>query len=113
MSSFPPLTGERKIMHGIPGSPPNLANPPSGCRFHPRCPHCTQEDEALYTAQTTVRPRLQDIESGHLVACHLYADQFRAQHGDDVGGKAGERLAAAASRSPKPQAAEPVGGRES
>jgi peptide/nickel transport system ATP-binding protein len=27
----------RKRVKGIPGSPPNLLNPPSGCRFHPRC----------------------------------------------------------------------------
>ncbi|HEX8918901.1 MAG TPA: ABC transporter ATP-binding protein, partial [Chloroflexota bacterium] len=33
MSSFPPLSGPRKIMMGIPGSPPNLSNPPPGCRF--------------------------------------------------------------------------------
>ena len=39
MSSFPPLTGPIERLTGIPGSPPDLADPPSGCRFHPRCPH--------------------------------------------------------------------------
>jgi len=30
--------GERGLKYGIPGSPPDLINPPPGCRFHPRCP---------------------------------------------------------------------------
>ena len=38
MASFPPLTGEQVLMTGIPGNPPALDDPPSGCRFHPRCP---------------------------------------------------------------------------
>ena len=38
MASFPPLTGEQKVMTGIPGNPPDLQDPPPGCRFHPRCP---------------------------------------------------------------------------
>ena len=40
MSSFPPLTGPIVPLTGIPGAPPDLAKPPSGCRFHPRCPKC-------------------------------------------------------------------------
>src|SRR3954464_1511710 len=36
MSSFPPLVGEIKRMSGIPGAPPDLGDPPSGCRFNPR-----------------------------------------------------------------------------
>src|SRR5205823_9885585 len=71
MSSFPPLFGEKRVMHGIPGSPPDLANPPSGCRFHPRCPHCIPERLGLFRRQTTERPRLREIEPGHFAACHL------------------------------------------
>jgi peptide/nickel transport system ATP-binding protein len=56
---------------GIPGSPPDLRDPPSGCRFHPRCPHCLPEEQRLYLRQTTERPRLRTIETGHEVACHL------------------------------------------
>jgi peptide/nickel transport system ATP-binding protein len=74
MSSFPPLTGEKKIVHGIPGSPPDLGNPPSGCRFHPRCSHCTPDDPKLYDLQTTVKPVLKEIDPDHLVACHLFGD---------------------------------------
>ena len=69
--SFPSLTGPRERMTGIPGSPPDLSSPPHGCRFHPRCPHCTADDTALYRLQTTVRPVLRDIAPAHRVACHL------------------------------------------
>ena len=58
-------------MTGIPGSPPDLADPPSGCRFHPRCPHCIPERLGLFRRQTTERPRLREIEPGHFAACHL------------------------------------------
>jgi peptide/nickel transport system ATP-binding protein len=71
MRSFPPLTGPKERMTGIPGSPPDLADPPAGCRFHPRCPHCRPEDAALYLRQTTERPLLREIEPRHRVACHL------------------------------------------
>src|SRR3954466_3299327 len=70
LSSFPPLTGPLVRMTGIPGSPPDLADPPSGCRFHPRCPLCVPEGPA-YERQTTERPRLRELEPAHHVACHL------------------------------------------
>jgi peptide/nickel transport system ATP-binding protein len=64
VDSFPTIRGVKKEMESIPGSPPNLLQPPSGCRFHPRCPHvmemCKQEE-----------PPLVNIENGHLVACWL------------------------------------------
>jgi peptide/nickel transport system ATP-binding protein len=72
MRSFPPLTGPIERMTGIPGAPPNLASPPDGCRFNPRCPHCDPAvDRELFDLQTSVRPRLREIETGHTVACHL------------------------------------------
>jgi len=37
LSSFPSLHGPRRVMEGIPGSPPDLRNAPAGCTFHPRC----------------------------------------------------------------------------
>jgi peptide/nickel transport system ATP-binding protein len=71
LESFPPLTGPLHRLAGIPGAPPDLRNPPSGCRFHPRCPHCTRDDSELYLLQTTTRPVLREISPGHVVACHL------------------------------------------
>jgi peptide/nickel transport system ATP-binding protein len=71
LQSFPPLTGPLERLTGIPGSPPDLRNPPSGCRFHPRCPHCTRDNHTLYLRQTTERPVLREIAPGHEVACHL------------------------------------------
>jgi peptide/nickel transport system ATP-binding protein len=71
LQSFPPLTGPLERLTGIPGSPPDLRNPPSGCRFHPRCPHCTRDNAGLYLRQTTERPVLREIAPGHSVACHL------------------------------------------
>jgi peptide/nickel transport system ATP-binding protein len=75
VSSFPPLTGPIDRLTGIPGSPPDLAAPPSGCRFHPRCPHCRPENEPLYARQTRERPRLRAVAPEHLVACHLVEEQ--------------------------------------
>ena len=70
MSSFPPLSGPIERLAGIPGSPPDLADPPSGCRFHPRCPHC-RPDAELYARQVAERPLLKPVAPGHDVACHL------------------------------------------
>ena len=51
--SFPSLRGEKKVMTGIPGSPPDLRNVPSGCPFHPRCAWAMPE------CSTTEPPRIQ------------------------------------------------------
>ena len=71
LQSFPPLTGPRVRLSGIPGAPPDLRDMPGGCRFHPRCPHCLPDNAALYLRQTSERPRLREIAAGHSVACHL------------------------------------------
>jgi peptide/nickel transport system ATP-binding protein len=65
MNSFPSITGPRRELAGIPGTPPHLLNPPSGCRFHPRCPH-------VMKVCAEVEPALAEADPGHLVACHLY-----------------------------------------
>jgi peptide/nickel transport system ATP-binding protein len=68
MNSFPALVGPKTMITGIPGAPPDLANPPTGCRFAPRCPHVTPYRRAVH-------PGLQEVEPGHLVACHLYGEE--------------------------------------
>jgi peptide/nickel transport system ATP-binding protein len=73
LTSFPPLSGPLVRLTGIPGAPPDLRQPPRGCRFHPRCPHCTPDQPDLFARQTTERPLLREIEAGHEVACHLVA----------------------------------------
>jgi peptide/nickel transport system ATP-binding protein len=70
LGSFPPLHGPIERLTGIPGAPPDLSAPPSGCRFHPRCQYCTGEDAALHARQVTERPVLRVISPGHRVACH-------------------------------------------
>jgi peptide/nickel transport system ATP-binding protein len=71
LASFPPLRGPRRRLNGIGGAPPDLRNPPSGCRFHPRCPECLPERLGLYRRQVSERPVLREVEPGHFVACHL------------------------------------------
>ena len=75
MQSFPPLVGPLERITGIPGSPPDLAKPPSGCRFHPRCPYCTGADRSLFALQTTERPLPKQVAPAHFVACHLVEEQ--------------------------------------
>jgi len=52
LDAFPSIRGPKVPLTGIPGSPPNLANPPTGCRFHPRCPEvfadCSKVEPELY-----------------------------------------------------------------
>jgi peptide/nickel transport system ATP-binding protein len=63
---FPPMHGPRTPMEGIPGSPPDLRDLPSGCAFHPRCrwamDRCSKE-----------RPQLAPLDGGRDVACWLQA----------------------------------------
>jgi len=64
MNSFPSVSGPKIKLSGIPGSPPDLAAPPTGCRFHPRCPRALP-----LCAQST--PLTKTVSTGHTVACHL------------------------------------------
>lgn len=60
---FPNVNAGRTIPDGIPGYPPNLIDPPLGCRFHPRC-HCRCE------ACDKQEPAMRQIGEKHFVACH-------------------------------------------
>ena len=59
-----PMIGERSTKAGLRGAPPNLANPPSGCRFHERCP------SVMDICRTKV-PEMLTVRNQHRVACHL------------------------------------------
>jgi peptide/nickel transport system ATP-binding protein len=65
MHSFPTVSGERQELHGIPGSPPTLINPPTGCRFHPRC------DLMIAGVCPQIVPTLREVAPRHQAACHL------------------------------------------
>ena len=64
-----PNLDEKTERLSIPGRPPALDNPPSGCRFHTRCPLAIDECR-------TVEPKLISIADGHRVACHLVTDNL-------------------------------------
>jgi oligopeptide/dipeptide ABC transporter ATP-binding protein len=59
---------KREELYKMPGEPPNLTHPPTGCRFHPRCPKamdvCSEK-----------RPPMVDVGEGHLVHCWLFQDE--------------------------------------
>jgi oligopeptide/dipeptide ABC transporter ATP-binding protein len=67
LKSIPKLQEEVSELASIPGSVPDLINPPPGCRFHPRCTFvreiCMKE-----------KPRSIKIEPSHFVMCHLYEE---------------------------------------
>jgi peptide/nickel transport system ATP-binding protein len=66
MEAFPSIKGPKVPLTGIPGSPPDLANPPEGCRFAPRCP------KVFDRCRTTVVP-LYGLD-GVQVRCLLYEE---------------------------------------
>ncbi|MFJ1752177.1 ABC transporter ATP-binding protein [Kitasatospora sp. NPDC088134] len=70
LSSIPRINASVDLpLRPIPGSPPSLLNPPSGCAFNPRCEF---RSEVPGDRCTTERPGLDLVdESGHLSACHL------------------------------------------
>ena len=62
LRSTPSITGPRRQLAPLEGEPPDLLDPPTGCRFHPRCPFATEQC-------VTHEPPLEDIGGGHRVAC--------------------------------------------
>jgi peptide/nickel transport system ATP-binding protein len=73
-----PKFGDKEVRHSVPGSPPSLADLPTGCPFHPRCPHaleiCTQQ-----------MPDFSYPDENHRVACWLHSTA-PAQHADVLQG---------------------------
>ncbi len=62
LSSIPSVTGPRRRPVSLEGSPPDLTDPPSGCRFHPRCPWATDQCR-------TEDPVTVELGRSHSVAC--------------------------------------------
>ncbi len=65
LASIPRLDQPSKELTSIPGSVPNLISPPTGCRFHPRCPYAMEVCKTAPPPMTIEGP-------GHTVACYLY-----------------------------------------
>ncbi len=67
LRSVPNIKLDGGELYKMGGAPPNLLHPPTGCRFHPRCPFalgiCSVEE-----------PALASVENDHLASCWLYRD---------------------------------------
>ncbi|MFQ5870911.1 MAG: ABC transporter ATP-binding protein [Candidatus Geothermarchaeales archaeon] len=72
MEAFPSIKGEKKRLRAIPGSPPDLVRPPSGCRFHPRCRFAKDICRGI-------SPSLVEVEPGHRAACHFAEDIYSGE----------------------------------
>jgi peptide/nickel transport system ATP-binding protein len=69
LHSSPPLHGARVELEGIPGSPPDLSEMPTGCSFHQRCPY------KMERCVTEVPPLVPVDNSGRVVACWLHSGE--------------------------------------
>lgn len=67
-----PRRNEKRVI--LKGDVPSPINPPSGCRFHTRCPAC-------YAPCKTIVPKTVEVEDGHFVMCHLFDEEHAP---DDV-----------------------------
>jgi peptide/nickel transport system ATP-binding protein len=74
----------------IPGSPPDLHNPPSGCRFHPRCPLASAECK-------TGTFKLREVAPGHFTACIKHEQLVRTVRNSEA-----KQAVAAAATTPEP-----------
>ena len=63
LNAFPSIIGPKRQLLSLPGESPDLLHPPSGCRFHPRCPR------VLDLCHRDVPPET-DYGNGHLAACY-------------------------------------------
>lgn len=63
LNAFPDIKSEARILTGLPGKPPDLIDPPIGCRFHPRC---SQAEDIC----KTIEPVMMEVATKHYVVCH-------------------------------------------
>jgi peptide/nickel transport system ATP-binding protein len=73
LGAFADIRKPKEVLTSVPGSPPDLVDPPKGCRFNPRCPYAEEicrSDE----------PPLVEVSKNHSVACHFWRE-IREQRG--------------------------------
>ena len=67
LGAFADIRRPKEALNSVPGAPPDLIEPPPGCRFNPRCPYakdiCREEE-----------PKLLEVRPGHRVACHFWKE---------------------------------------
>jgi peptide/nickel transport system ATP-binding protein len=69
-NSIPSLDEDKEKLDVIPGTPPDPANLPTGCRFHPRCSRCME------ICKKSI-PKTIEVEKGHFVSCFLYDKEIK------------------------------------
>jgi peptide/nickel transport system ATP-binding protein len=78
LSAIPRIGDDRDRLPTIPGTTPDLASPPPGCRFHPRCPYaedaCTKRDPPLAAVEGGPWPTSDSGAGQHRAACLAYVD---------------------------------------
>ncbi|MCO6390901.1 dipeptide ABC transporter ATP-binding protein [Aliihoeflea aestuarii] len=92
-NAFPTLEGAQRELISIPGTPPNLLDPPTGCRFAARCPFA--QERCIAEA-----PAFHNVGGDHATACHFpeKAEEFRAISArNETWAKVGQRLGEIAS----------------
>ena len=69
LKSIPKVGEVKEKLEVIPGSVPNLIYPPTGCRFHPRCPD-------RFEICNSIIPKSIEVDPNYYVACHLYDPEY-------------------------------------
>ncbi len=65
LKAVPRLDIKKEMLESIEGDVPDLVNPPSGCRFHPRCPYAKK-------ICSIIQPPMIEVEEGHYASCLIY-----------------------------------------
>ena len=92
LASIPRRDRRTDRLDPIKGNPPSPLRHPSGCVFHPRCKYT---DRVPANACFEVRPELLPSEPGHLVRCHIPADERRAISAEVLAGLTAQSAAVA------------------
>jgi peptide/nickel transport system ATP-binding protein len=85
LESIPSLDVEKGRLATIPGSVPQLINPPQGCRFHPRCKYA--KDKCSIDI-----PKMEEKETGRFVACHFWEEVEISELAEQVMGSHKEKV---------------------